>query len=46
MGFVLSTKQKFIYEYEIITASGQLKWVYEQGQGIFDENDNIIALEA
>ncbi|MBP7344526.1 MAG: EAL domain-containing protein [Clostridia bacterium] len=42
---VLPAKQKFIYEYEIITASGQIKWVYEQGQGIYDELDNVVALE-
>lgn len=32
-------------EYEIITASGEIKWVYEQGQAIYDENNNIEALE-
>ena len=42
---VLNKKQKFIYEYEIITADGQTKWVYEQGQGIYDEFDNVVELE-
>ncbi len=32
-------------EYEIITASGDKKWVYEQGQPIFDEDGNITVLE-
>jgi PAS domain S-box-containing protein len=41
----LTDKQKFIHEYEIITATGQVKWVYEQGHGIYDEADNVIFLE-
>ena len=32
-------------EYEIITASGQRKWVLEFGQAIHDEHTNVIALE-
>ena len=43
--YSLSYKQKMVYEYEIITASGESKWVCEQGQGIYDELGNVIALE-
>ena len=32
-------------EYAITTASGEIKWVYEQGRGIYDENGEVIALE-
>lgn len=32
-------------EYEIITASGDIKWVWEQGQGLFNENGQVVALE-
>lgn len=42
---VLKTHTKLKEEYEIITASGDWKWVWEQGQGIFDEDGNVVALE-
>ena len=32
-------------EYEIMTASGQRKWVMETGQGVFNENGELEALE-
>lgn len=32
-------------EYTITTASGAIKWVWEQGSGVWDEKDNLIALE-
>ncbi len=35
----------FSYEYRIIDKSGNLKWVWEQGIGIYDEDDNIIHIE-
>lgn len=41
---ILSNKTPFKYEYEIITAQGQRKWVLELGQGIF-EGETIVALE-
>ena len=41
----IKTKTKFLEEYEIITASGQSKWVWEQGQGIYDNQGNILHLE-
>ncbi|MDD2268399.1 MAG: PAS domain S-box protein, partial [Eubacteriales bacterium] len=32
-------------EYSITTSTGETKWVYEQGRGIYDENNAVIALE-
>ncbi len=32
-------------EYEIRTASGEIKWVYEQGHIVYDENNNVKNLE-
>lgn len=41
----LTEKSKFKEEYEIITATGEIKWVYEQGEGVFDKDGNVLALE-
>lgn len=41
----IESKTSFNYEYPITTASGEIKWVWEQGQGITDENGNVVALE-
>lgn len=32
-------------EYPIITKDGIIKWVWEHGCGVYDENDEVIALE-
>lgn len=42
---VIRNKGKFAEEYEIITANGTTKWVFEQGQPIFDDEGNVMALE-
>ncbi len=42
---IVSEKSKLREEYELITASGQIKWVYEQGQAIYSEKGEVIALE-
>jgi PAS domain S-box-containing protein len=42
---VLASKEQFKQEYEIITASGQKKWVLELGQGIYSANGEVEALE-
>ncbi len=42
---ILSSKENFRSEYEIITKSGKRKWVLELGQGVYDEYNNIEALE-
>lgn len=41
----LEDRLPFRMEYEIKTASGEMKWVHETGQGIFDENGDVVALE-
>ncbi len=41
----IKNRQVFTGEYIIITASGQHKWVWEQGVGVFDSNDELIGLE-
>ncbi len=41
----LERKTVYQFEYEIRTASGETKWVYEQGQGVFNEQDEVCALE-
>lgn len=43
--YILNQRGKLTEEYEIITASGETKWVWEQGQGIYDEAGNVVALE-
>ncbi|MFH1121472.1 MAG: PocR ligand-binding domain-containing protein [Bacteroidota bacterium] len=42
---ILTSHQVFTDEYQIRTASGGLKWVWEQGCGIYDGEGNVIALE-
>lgn len=42
---VLPKRQTFKYEYEIITASGQRKWVLELGEGIYNSKGDVEAVE-
>ncbi len=42
---VLAERKQFKHEYEIITATGEKKWVLEMGQGIFNEKGEVEALE-
>ncbi len=42
---VLQTNKTFKDEYRIITKDGSLKWVWEQGRGVFSENGDLLALE-
>jgi len=41
----LNKKEKVTVEYRIICKDNCLKWVWEQGQGIFSENGEVLALE-
>jgi PAS domain S-box-containing protein len=38
-------KKPFTVTYRLYTADGDEKWVWEQGQGIFDTEGNLVALE-
>lgn len=42
---VIGLKIPFRYEYEIITASGERKWVMEMAQAIFTQQGDVQALE-
>jgi len=42
---ILASRRIFTDEYQIKTADGRLKWVWEQGCGIYDAEGNVIALE-
>jgi len=42
---ILAERRPFKYEYEIITASGEKKWVLEMGQGIYNDAGEVEALE-
>lgn len=42
---VLRDKSQLREEYEIRTASGEIKWVYEQGHPVYDSNGKVQALE-
>ena len=41
----LEAKKPFSLTYRMVTADGSLKWVSEQGVGLWNENGEIIALE-
>ena len=36
---------RFDCEYRIVHASGEVRWVWERGSGIFDAQDRLIAIE-
>jgi len=38
-------QRTFRIEYRITTASGEEKWVWEQGEGVFSQDGNLIAIE-
>jgi len=42
---ILAQRETFKYEYEIITATGEKKWVLEMGQGVYNDDGEIEALE-
>lgn len=44
-GRVLSQAKSFRAEYEIVTKTGERKWVLELGQGIYCANGNVEAIE-
>jgi PAS domain S-box-containing protein len=42
---IISKRETFRFEYEIITAEGKRKWVLEMGEGIYNEDGIVTALE-
>lgn len=42
---LIPERKPFKYEYEIITADGERKWVLEEGQGIYNDKGEVEALE-
>jgi len=42
---VLEQKTTFEDEYSIITATGEVKWVWESGNGVFNDKGELLALE-
>jgi len=41
----LSRQEPFRLTYRIVTAQGNIKWVWEQGVGIYSESDDVIQVE-
>jgi PAS domain S-box-containing protein len=41
----IAVRRRFQVTYRIMTAQGRLKWVFEQGQGAFSENDVLDGIE-
>jgi len=37
----LNSREPYIIEYRIIDAEGTVRWVYEKGQGVFDDEGNV-----
>lgn len=42
---LITNDRPFQQEYPLITATGEMKWVFEQGIGVFDERGVVQALE-
>ncbi|MGD1859185.1 MAG: PAS domain S-box protein [Leptolyngbyaceae cyanobacterium] len=41
----VAAKQFYEIEYPIVHADGSDRWIYEKGQGIFDDQDNLLWLD-
>lgn len=41
----LQQRKPFEITYRIITRTNEQKWVWEKGQGVFDEHNNLLAIE-
>ena len=42
---VLAEHKHMVYEYPIITKNAEIKWVWEQGCGVYSDSGEVIALE-
>ncbi len=45
LGKAIKERIPFRLEYEIKTASGEIKWVHETGQAVFDDEGGVAAIE-
>jgi|GEM_PF-128608 len=45
VGQAVARQQPYILEYRIVRADGSLRWVYEKGQGILNEDEQILRLD-
>ncbi len=45
MAKALACQQPYVVEYRIYTKTGEIKWVWEKGQGVFDEVGGVIGVE-
>ena len=43
--YAIRTKTPFEIEYRIITKKGEIKWVWEKGEGVFSEDGTLLFLE-
>jgi PAS domain S-box-containing protein len=41
----IAAKRSYTGEYQVITSDGKRKWVWEQGQAVYDTQGDVIALE-
>lgn len=41
----IAEKQPYVLEFRIVRADGSIRWVYEQGQGVFDETGNLLCFD-
>ena len=41
----IAHKQPYVVEYRICTKSGQEKWLWEKGSGVFDSNGEVLGFE-
>lgn len=41
----IQTREPFVLEYRVIHCNGDVRWVYEKGQGIFDRRGNLYCLD-
>jgi len=41
----VAAREPYQYSYRILTKSGELKWVWEQGRGVYGEDGSLQALE-
>jgi diguanylate cyclase (GGDEF)-like protein/PAS domain S-box-containing protein len=45
IGQAIAQKQPYVIEYRITTKSGEEKWLWEKGYGVFDSNGHVLGVE-